>query len=325
MRPIKSILVPIRVYSAASLPAVDKAAQLAAALGARVELFHDLADPLSVDFVARSSGYSLKQLKSDLRRPAMAGLERLAEPLRARGLAVNTSAAWDFPPFEAIVRRAAAIGADLIVAPRRDRHRLPALLGYTDWELLRLSPIPVLLVKTSKPYRRPTLLAAIDPSHAHAKPSGLDQRILDRGAEVCSALRGALHVIYAYSPQPLPPGVTFDTGRRKQLLAQDAQAAHDAFDKALAKTKIPAARRHLVRGAPPAAIAATARKTGSAIAVIGAVSRSSLKRLFIGSTAEDVMDALRCDLLVVKPGKFARKGPRARRGVRFVSVAPPPL
>ena len=72
---------------------------------------------------------------------------------------------------------------------------MAALLGYTDWELLRLSPVPVLLVKTSQPYRRPTVLAAIDPTHAHAKPSELDQRILDYGTQVGRALRGALHVV----------------------------------------------------------------------------------------------------------------------------------
>ncbi len=312
--------------SAASLPAVDKAAQLAAAFGAKLELFHDIADPIVVDGAWHKPGRTLAGIKAELRQQAFERLERLAEPLRSRRLTVSTSAVWDYPPYEAILRRAAAIGADLIVAPRRQRHRLPALLGYTDWELLRLSPLPVLLVKTSTPYRRPAVLAAIDPTHAHAKPSGLDRRILDYGAQVCGALRGALHVVHAYMPRPLPPSLTFDTKRRKQLLAEDEHEARETLDKALlgkafVKKPISPARRHLVRGAPAAAIPATARKSGSAIVVIGAVSRSALKRLFIGNTAESVMDSLRCDLLVVKAAKFALKGPRARRGAQL--IAPP--
>jgi universal stress protein E len=324
MRPIRSILVPVRKYSARSLPIVNKAAQLAAAFSANLELFHDMADPIMLEELGRP-GYALRSVKADTRRSAIEGLERLAEPLRARGLTVSTSAAWDYPPYEAIVRRAVAIGADLIVAPRRERHRVPALLGYTDWELLRLSPVPVLLAKTSKPYRRPTVLAAIDPTHAHAKPSALDQRILAYGAQVGRALRGALHVVHAYLPQPLPPTVTFDTKRRKSLLAQDEREARQTFYGALVNGSIPAARRHLVRGEPLAGIPATARKTHSAIVVMGAVSRSALKRLFIGNTAEKVMDELRCDLLVVKPAKFGFKKPRARRGPRFVSTAVAPL
>ena len=233
MRAIRRILVPVGNATAASLPAIDKAAQLAAAFGARLELFHDIADPIVIDGAWHQPGRTLAGIQAELRQRAFERLEDLAEPLRSRRLTVSTSAVWDYPPYEAILRRAAAIGADLIVAPRRERHRLPALLGYTDWELLRLSPIPVLLVKSSAPYRRPKVLAAIDPTHAHAKPSGLDQRILDYGAEVCGALRGTLHVMHAHMPRPLPPSLTFDTKRRKQLLAQDEGEARATLDKAL--------------------------------------------------------------------------------------------
>ena len=38
---------------------------------------------------------------------------------------------------------------------------------------------------------------------------------------------------------------------------------------------------------------------------MGAVSRSALERLFIGSTAEAVSDKLSCDVLIVKPAGFA--------------------
>ena len=321
MRPISRILVPVRNFSPRSAH-IDKAAQLAGVFGAKLELFHDIADPFIVDDALRRPGFTFRRLKADLRQIAIEALERLAAPLRSGGVEVSTSAVWDYPPHEAILRRASAIGADLIVAPRRARHRLAALLGYTDWELMRLSPMPVLLVKTSARYRRPSLLAAIDPTHAHAKPSALDQRILDYAAEVSEALHGTLNVVHAYRPHPLPPALTFDTRQRKQLLAEYASEAKAVLDKALAKATVPPSRRHLVAGDPAAAIPAVARKTRSAIVVMGAVSRSALKRVFIGSTAERVMDELRCDLLIVKPAKFAFKGSLARRGRHFVSFAP---
>jgi universal stress protein E len=40
---------------------------------------------------------------------------------------------------------------------------------------------------------------------------------------------------------------------------------------------------------------------GADLVVMGAVSRSGLKRLALGSTAERVLDFLPCDVLVVKP------------------------
>jgi len=324
MQTITSILVPVRDYSARSLPVVKKAAQLAAALNAKLELFHDLAIPITIETLA-SSQNTLRYVKANARRPAIEGLERLAAPLRSGGLTVTTAAAWDYPPAEAILRRAVAIKADLIVAPCRARHRLPGLLGYTDWELLRLSPVPVLLVKTATPYRRPKMLAAIDPTHMHAKSSALDPRILDYGAQVGRALRGSLGVVHAYLPRSLPPTATFDTKRRKSLLADGEREARKTFNDALKKTTIPSLRRYLLPGDPADVIPATATKTGSAIVVMGSVSRSALGRFFIGNTAESVLDKLRCDLLVVKPANFRLKGPRARRGPEFISTSPLPL
>jgi universal stress protein E len=40
------------------------------------------------------------------------------------------------------------------------------------------------------------------------------------------------------------------------------------------------------------------------LVIMGAVSRSGLKGLFLGNTAEDVLDRLHCDLLIVKPDGF---------------------
>ena len=46
------------------------------------------------------------------------------------------------------------------------------------------------------------------------------------------------------------------------------------------------------------------------VVVMGAVSRRGLKRLFVGNTAEDVLDKLPCDLLIVKAAGFETSVPR---------------
>lgn len=79
-------------------------------------------------------------------------------------------------------------------------------------------------------------------------------------------------------------------------------------------------RRHLVPRHPIDAIEGIAQKIGSGIVVMGAISRSGLRRLAIGNTAERVFDALSCDLLVVKPKSFTSRVPRARRGAQLVTL-----
>jgi universal stress protein E len=80
-----------------------------------------------------------------------------------------------------------------------------------------------------------------------------------------------------------------------------------------------------VSGPPALKIPEVARKMQAALVVMGAISRSRLQRMFIGSTAERVLDALSCDVLVIKPrGTRTRVEPR-ERGMRVVRAPATPL
>lgn len=319
MRPIRRILVAVKDPQAKSLPAVAKAAQLAKALGASLELFHGLSSPLFLDAYALSGKFPA--VERETRNEAVAQLERIAAGIRAAGVNVSTSAQWDYPVYEAVIRRARQVEADLIVAERHvGRHIVPGLLHLTDWELLRLSPMPVLLVKTAGTYQRPTILAAVDPAHAFAKPAKLDAEILQASSVLATALRGRAHAVHAYIPVPALPSrrVTADTVQAVAKRAQEEAREH--FEQALAKSGIPHKNRHLVGRHPIDAIEEIAAEIHSDIVVMGAISRSGLKGLVIGNTAESVLDALTCDLLVVKPQTFVAKVQATPRGIRYMTT-----
>jgi universal stress protein E len=323
MRSIRRILVAIKDYETRTVPALAKAAQLARALGARLEIFHGISDPLYVDGYSTTNA-NVPELQSNLRSRVLAKLEKLADKLRDKGVAVSVAAEWDFPVYEAIIRRAERIKADLIVADQHlGKHRAAGLLHLTDWELLRLSPIPVLLVKTSGTYRHPTVLAAVDPAHTYSKPVRLDRRILQASATLARALRGSQHVLHAYAPFPfaVDPELMMDPKTVEDLQAKAESAAHKLLDRELQTTRIPKAQRHLVGRSAPDAIAQTAGEINSSIVVMGAVSRSGISRLFIGNTAERTLDLLKCDVLVVKPAHFGNKIPRGKRGARVVAYS----
>jgi universal stress protein E len=326
MAAIRRILVAVKDPRARSLPAVTKAAQIADAFGSKIELFHDMTATLYTGFPGGIAS-DAHTFEREHRAARLDQLEKIAVRLRERGLRVSVAAEWDYPAHEAIVRRAMTTKADLIIAQHHPgKHRLTWLLSFTDWELLRLSPVPLLLVKSARPYRRPVVLAAIDPLHALGKPAKLDNRILSMGAIVAEGLRGKLHAVHAYTKMPAGaiPGVVADASIALQMQREAEQAAEAEFDRALRATKLPRARRHLVGGDPANVIVEVARKVRSAVVVLGAVSRSGIKRAFIGNTAERLIDELHSDLLVVKPANFTIRIPRAQRGVR-VAPAPAPM
>ena len=302
MKAIRRILVGVKDPGARSSPAVHKAACLAEAFGAELVLFHAIAVPVA----------------AELRQSHLERLERRAARLRNGNgkLKVRADADWDYPVHEAIVRHARKIKADLVVAEAHAGRRLvPWLLHLTDWELLRTCPVPVLIVKSSRKWQRPRVLAAIDPLHAFAKPAGLDDEILEAGVKLSAALKGSLHAMHAYAPM-----FTQVVGASSSVVAKIAAAnqglATQAFEHALRKTRIPRSRRHLRRGSAAEAIPRTARALRAGIVVMGAVSRSGLRRVIIGNTAERILGDLSCDVLVVKPARFVTRVSRTRRGKR---------
>ncbi|HUL47745.1 MAG TPA: universal stress protein [Steroidobacteraceae bacterium] len=319
MRPIRRILAAVKDPGARSLPAVNKAVQLAGALGAELELFHAIDSPYYTDMLGIAAEHT-RRIECDERSEYLQRLERVAARARLHTGRVSVAVEWDYPAYEAIVRRSLRIGADLIVAECHAGRRVAqGLLHLSDWELLRLSTVPVLLVKRARPYHRPTIVMALDPSHAFAKPARLDDEIVQAGSAVSAGLRGTLHAVHAYPTATGLGGPGAAAGSRVQ---EAAAGARTGLDRALRSTEVVSSCRHLVPGDPTAAVRDAARRLSADIVVAGAVSRSGLKRAFIGNTAERLLDCLPCDLLIVKPVEFSSSVPRAARGARLVAVEP---
>lgn len=294
---IRRILVAIGDPSKVPVSQLQKAAQIARAAGAQLELCHAI-HPDRAHAVAAVRGR----------------MERLAARRIFAGLDVRSCLAIDFPPHEAIVRRAGVMRADLIVAATVSHsvgERL--LLRNTDWELIRHAPCPLLLVKARGSYRQPAVLASIDPFHARAKPQQLDTKLLAAAQDMATLLRGRAHAFHAYLP--LVAALPGAMGQPVALaMPPDAEDVHGenvrkTFDRLASAAGIPAARRHLRMGDVPTQLGAVVRNTRASIVVMGAISRSALKRLFVGSTAEHILDRLPCDALIIKPGNR----PAARR------------
>jgi universal stress protein E len=223
------------------------------------------------------------------------------------------------------MRQALKCKADLIVAECHQGRRIaPLLLHVTDWELLRYSPVPVLLVKSRRPYANPVILAAVDPTHANAKPTRLDDEILAAAGALEHAFKGELHVVHSFVPVPadVQPSELVSPDATHRLEVRARAHARTRLEKALGKVHVARDRRHLLSAHPLNAIPPLARKIRSDIVVMGAISRSGLKRLLIGNTAERIIDDLPCDVLVVKPRDFVTRVHRQSRGVR---LSAPPL
>jgi universal stress protein E len=324
MRPIRKILVAVKDLNSRSLPEVAKAAQLAQAFGASLEIFHAIATPVYVDLYTGPRA-DLRRIEREQLAENAAKIEKIAERTRRHGITVRTHVDWDYPSHEAILRRAKRTGAGLIVVHAHEGSRgIKWLMRSTDWELLKLSPLPVLLVRTPRAYLHPTVLAAVDPTHAHDKPARLDTDVLLMATRIATAFKGSAHAVHAFISPSLAATAVFAQGVTAPVdLGSDAAAERRAvasLKRAVSKFSIPAQRRHVVAQHPIDAIPGMARKLKSHIVVMGALSRSGIKRIFIGNTAEQILDAVPCDVLIVRPPKIAlKKIPNASAGMALFS------
>lgn len=309
----KSILVCIEFPHDRHQPALKRAAQLAQRTGARLTLFHSAYSQLGAG--PRLQGQSFDKDARRLMAAATAALRKLAAPLQQKGLKAGVRTVWDYPAYEAIVRETLRRKPDLVIAGSRRRLLGARLfLTNTDWQLIRLCPVPLLFVKHDRPWGKTRILAAIDPLHQRGKPAQLDRRILQASHALTTATNGRLDVLYAHMPlysyMPSIHGDAFSQAIDPELEKDYLDNARRALKRTTAAFDVPPEQQHLVPGSPDAVVPALARRLRADVVVMGAVSRSNLARLFIGSTAERTLDQLPCDVLVIKPRGFRTPVPR---------------
>lgn len=289
-------------------PAIERGAWLARQTGARIELFiSDYAPHLADE---RSHGLGAKEARTAVVDRHRRRLEQLAEPLVAEGLSVDIDARWDYPLHDSILRKSVDLGADLVI---KDTHYHSVLkrsiFSNTDWTLIRNCAATLWLVKPRQPGSKPCFVAAVDPLHDRDKPADLDQRILATSRELTSALGGELHVFHAFDITAAlavsTDSMTMPIALPMREFADSMRAEHTSAVQELCKKHgIPPDRTHVHQGSTRELLMTLTEQLRADAVVMGAVSRSGLKGLFIGNTAEDVLDRLHCDLVIVKPAGF---------------------
>lgn len=147
----KHILVPTD-FSDASKLAVNAATLLADRLGAKLTLVHvhdpgALRPPAQIGFSPRQQ----KDLDAQVRDAHRASLEKLKKTVEEKVSDVGADLVEHSSAAQGVVDHAKKIGADLIVIATHGRTGLKHLLiGSVAERVVRLSPIPVLSLRTTK-------------------------------------------------------------------------------------------------------------------------------------------------------------------------------
>lgn len=281
------------------LALLEKAARLALS-GGQLELFC---------CVSRSPGGADESTASRTRHALMTQceghLDHLAERIRLEPARLGSDVCWDRDRIGALVRKCERYRPDLLIHPAAEASGLlHPLILLEDRRLLRQIQVPLLLARKDAWGEHPRIAVALDPFHPCGEPAALDGKLFGMAHGLARQLEGELHVLHTY--QSLPQSAILDEHRVTDYagLQKKVTREHQQRLEALLagwQHEPGAPQLHLLEGEFHRQVVAFCSAQPIDLLLIGNVPRGLLDRLLLGSSAERVLERIRCDLLVVKP------------------------
>ena len=212
-------------------------------------------------------------------------------------------------PFIEIIRSVKKTGYDLVMKAARPPAGLSErLFGSTDMHLLRKCPCPVWVDRPGAKSSYTRVLAAVD---ILAEPrdncSQLVMALSTSLAKRESAEPAIVHAWSLHGESMLRDGRFRLSQTELNLLLDSAESRHRRlFDELLAPYQLATkdSSVYLIKGEAAPTIREVAEKLEADVIVMGTVGRSGIPGLFIGNTAEEVLQTTHASVLAVKPESF---------------------
>lgn len=204
-------------------------------------------------------------------------------------------------PDEVIVDAAVESGADLLVIGVAGSDSPGARLGATALRIARHAHCPVLVVRKG-PLTGPVLAATdlSDPAQAALKMGSL---LAEKTGEPMVALHVVDYSPIVVVPEAFGPGIPIPvSGEERQAILK---AARERLAEVLTRLAIKADRLS-EEGSPVERIVCVAEEIEASLLVVGTAGGGGLRRMLLGSVAEDVLRQAPCSVLLVRhqdPGR----------------------
>ena len=287
-------------------PALRRAVYLNQQIGGKIKAFlpiydfsYEMTTLLSPDERTNMRKGVISQRTEWIREQANAYLEA--------GVDIEIKVVWHNRPFGAIIQEVLTSKHDLVLKMAHQHDRLEAVIFTpTDWHLLRKCPSPVWMVKDQPWPEGGKALVAVNLASEEPHHDLLNQKLVKETRELADMVNHTeVHLVGAYPVTPIniaielpdfDPSVYNDAIRGQHLVAMKALRQKFAMDERFT---------HVEKGLPEEVIPDLAEHLDAGIVVLGTIGRTGISAAFLGNTAEQVIDHLRCDLLVIKPDGFA--------------------
>jgi universal stress protein E len=271
--------------SSRSGPAIERAVALAKTHGASLSVLH----VLEADLLDASAHDAMLRAEASLQDQ----LSRLAAPARTE-IVVTAGHA-----FHVIDEEARARNADLILMGAHRRQFLKdVFIGTTVERVTRTAGRPVLMVNAAPAgmWRRVFIATDMSETSAHAARRARDLGFLDKA-----------EVTFVHGHAPIMRHMLAHAGVAPDKVQLEAEREFQSTRKDLAQFMQGlgfadmAYHARIIEGVGADAIAGLVERDKPDLLVIGTRGLSGVRRMFLGSVAQDLMSSLTIDILAVPP------------------------
>mgnify|MGYP001312258841 CR=1 FL=1 len=286
-------------------PALRRAVYLNQRLGGRITAFLPIYD-FSYEMTTLLSPDERTTMRKGVVSQRTEWIREQAQSYLDAGVPIDIKVIWHNRPFEAIIQEVLNGRYDLVLKMAHQHDRLQAVVFTpTDWHLLRKCPCPVWMVKDQPWPEGGRAVVAVNLASEEPHHDPLNTKLVKETLELADLVNHTeVHLVGAYPITPIniaielpdfDPSVYNDAIRGQHLLAMKALRQKFSIDEKFT---------HVDKGLPEEVIPNLAEHLDAGVVVLGTIGRTGLSAAFLGNTAEQVIDHLRCDLLAIKPDGF---------------------
>ena len=248
-------------------------------------------------------------------------LENLVEPYR-QYIKIETRVLIG-TPFLEIIREVLRNAHDLVIKCPESLVWLDRLFSSDDKHLLRKCPCPVWMVRPQTGESFDRILAAVDvddsyPTKELKTHQALNEMVIELASSLAVSEFAELHVVHAWEAigeDIMRHGIFMQKPENEvnayvdQVRRHHAQLLDTLIKKVGARLGEDAAdyinpRIHMPKGSARKVIPEIANELQVDCIIMGTVARTGVPGLFMGNTAETILDQLDCSVLAIKPPGF---------------------
>ncbi|MBF0252057.1 MAG: universal stress protein [Alphaproteobacteria bacterium] len=221
-----------------------------------------------------------------------------------------------------VIREVLRSNADLVIKATENDTFLNRVFGSDDMHLTRKCPCPVWLVNSAFENTLQRIVAAIDVDECCRDEEidtqrNLNRKILQIASSMAQREKAELHIVHvrrtineAFVRAGLQDTLETDLSAYLEVAHQrhldDLQKVMGERIQELDQKTVATAKPniHWLEGTPQDEIASFSKNIKADLLVMGTVARTGIPGLFMGNTAEAILNRIECSLLAVKPAGF---------------------